>query len=94
MLFVIVGGNGLVGLVVDLGPIALVGLVADIVWLVLNIVGRVLNSGCWPGWLGHRPGWAGSGLGRTSLIGYSATVCRPGCGPGGAGCWSGLAGSG
>ena len=33
MLFVIVGGNDLVGLVVDLGPITLVGLVADIVWL-------------------------------------------------------------
>ena len=71
MLFVIVGGSGLVGLVVDLGPIALVGLVADIVWL-------VLNSGCWPGWLGHRPGWAGSGLGRT-MVGYRATGCRPGC---------------
>ena len=38
MLFVIVDGSGLVGLVVDLGPIALVGLVADIVGLVLNIV--------------------------------------------------------
>ena len=42
MLFVIVGGNDLVGLVVDLGPITLVGLVADIVWLVLNIVGLTM----------------------------------------------------
>ena len=42
MLFVIVDGSGLVGLVVDLGPITLVGLVADIVWLVLNIVGLTI----------------------------------------------------
>ena len=42
MLFVFVGGNGLVGLVVDLGPITPVVLVADIVWLVLNIVGLTI----------------------------------------------------
>ena len=45
MLFVIdnfVGGNDLVGLVVALGPIALVGMVADIVWLVLNIDGLTM----------------------------------------------------
>ena len=50
MVFVIddyVGGNDLVGLEVDLGPIALVGLVADIVGLtkveVVGLVGLVID---------------------------------------------------
>ena len=94
MLFVIVSGNSLVGLVVDLGPIALFGLVADIVWLVLNIVGLTMVEAVGLVGLVIDLCCAGSGLGRTNLINYSATGCRPGGGPGGGGYWSGLAGSG